>query len=489
MRATAYYLASSVLANALPLVSMPFLTRKLTTAEYGLVALGQIAGLLGFALVNWGLTTAYERNYFKYREQRDHSRSLYWSCSILMWSLGILTVAIGGMAHPGFERWLYHASAPVWLTVFAIFAAIVRGINQLGYTYLRNSEQPRSFAAISIFEGLSVFALTLLFVVVIERGYVGVLEAQALGTLMTAVWLNLRVARELRPSWSWPILRESLRLGYPLTFRTFIGLMNNQFDKYMLGLLSALGQVGIYSLGQRVAQVVFFLMNSFDYVFIPPVYRMMFAAKEGASGSEAKKIATEIGDYLLPFFYLACLASLGLSLFSEEVLLRFSQANYHGAIEISTVLALFYVSLFFGKVNGRQVIFAQKSSWTLALSILTVAISIGYYIPAISWFGAKGAAWATLLAGWTYGAISHWAAQKCFQIEWRYRRYLSIYAFVFAAALLQLILRHNGVPLAPRFVLKVVMVAAYLLFGLRRGYWSTEWLRSALSRRKVPAVN
>ena len=47
------------------------------------------------------------------------------------------------------------------------------------------------------------------------------------------------------------LLKNQLKLSLPLTPTIFFGVINSQFDRYMLGLLSALGGVGIYDIAKK----------------------------------------------------------------------------------------------------------------------------------------------------------------------------------------------------------------------------------------------
>lgn len=68
-----------------------------------------------------------------------------------------------------------------------------------------------------------------------------------------------------------------------------------------------------------------------------------------------------IGRYLTPFAYVSVLVALFIALISEEVVFLLIPLSYHGAIDIIIVLSMYYGFLFFGKLNGNQLIFMKKT--------------------------------------------------------------------------------------------------------------------------------
>ena len=118
----------------------------------------------------------------------------------------------------------------------------------------------------------------------------------------------------------------------------------------MIGLLNTVGGVGVYSIGQKVAYIVFTYMTAIQNVFSPQVYKRMF--EEGEEGGES------VGRYLTPFLYISIAVALLISLFSEEIISILTPESYHDSIDIVIVLSMLYGSYFFGK--QPQLIFAKR---------------------------------------------------------------------------------------------------------------------------------
>jgi O-antigen/teichoic acid export membrane protein len=290
-------------------------------------------------------------------------------------------------------------------------------------------------------------------------GVIGLVYAQLCSGAIIFSVLSYKFITTLKPSFSKSIFIESLKISYPLTPRIFLGVISTQFDKYMIGLVASVGGVGIYSIGQRISNTIFVFMTAIQNVFSPQVYKKMFDLKE--KGGEA------IGKYLTPFAYVCISVALFVSLFSEEIISILTPPSYHGAIDIVIILSMFYGFMFFGKLNGNQLIFTKKTHITSLLTMASICLNVGFNIPFIMKWGAIGAAWATLLAGIISGLISFMVAQHYYKIRWEYKNLTMIYSLFMGSSIFMILMRSYGSAYEVRFVLKFVFVAAYLFLGFK----------------------
>jgi len=310
------------------------------------------------------------------------------------------------------------------------------------------------------------FVLSLFLVAYVDVGVIGIIYAELCAGVLIFVMLSYKFARTLEFALNRSILRESLRISYPLTPRILFGVIGSQCDKYLIGLLASVGGVGMYSIGQKVSYMIATYMTAMYNVFSPRVYEQMFEGK--AEGGES------IGRYLTPFVYMSIAVGFLVSLFSEEVISILTPPSYHGAIDIVTILSVYYGLLFFGMVGGTQLIFARKTHFTSVISIVSIFLSVGLNVIFISKWGAIGAAWATLLAGVVSGSLYFAAAQHYYEIKWEYRRVLGICLTFVGGSVLGIFLRYVGVDYSFRMLVKLVWIWLYVYIGIRSGVITGE---------------
>ena len=450
------YILPVAVGAAIPLITLPIFTRILTKEDYGILALAQVYALFVTSLANFGLTAAYERNFFECREEKRTAELLY---STLLFVL--VTVTLGGLItfilKESLSRWVIGSSEHGDFLFWTYCSTSVMSLKVYFLTFFKNREQAKSFAWYTIDETLLGVLFSLVLVVYAGVGVVGLVWGQLIASLFVFSALSFRFLRVMPPAFNARLLKESIALSYPLTPRIILGVVGSQFDKYMVGLLSTLGGVGIYSIGQKVANVIYTGMTAIQNVFSPQVYRRMFDL--GEQGGES------VGRYLTPFMYLSIALGLVVALFSEEIIWTLTPPSFYGAVDIVAILSMLYGTYFFGK--QPQLLYARKTHITSLLSVVSIGLMIGINIPFIHHWGTLGAAWGMLLAGIISGAISLIVSQHYYEIRWEYGKACAIFSIFFGSTLMIMLMRHLEVAYGFRLLFKIISMAGYGYLGMK----------------------
>lgn len=451
------YLLPIIIGNVLPFFTIPIFTRILTPEDYGVLALAYVYAIFVSGIGNFGMTVVYDRNYFQYRSNRlDAAKLLYSTLLFVILNflfLAGLTYLFRGTLSKLIIGSVEHGNILFW----AFCAQFFVGVNYYYLTYFKNSETAKDFTFYTIAISLVNFIISLFLVAYLRIGVIGLVYAQLCSGLIIFGMLSYKFTTILTPSLSKTIFIESLKISYPLTPLIFFGVIGSQFDKYMIGLLASVGGVGIYSIGQKVAYIVFNYMTAIQNVFSPQVYKRMFDL--------GKKGGAAVGQYLTPFAYVSIALALMISLFSEEIIIILTPESYHGAIDILIILTMFYGSMFFSK--QPQLIFAKKTHITSLLSFVSIILNVAFNIPFIMKWGAIGAAWATLLAGIISFSINFAVSQYYYEIKWEYKKIGAIFTIFYVSAILMILLRNFNIAYEIRLVVKCVSVFYYLYLGVK----------------------
>jgi O-antigen/teichoic acid export membrane protein len=453
------YIAQVFVSSLIPLIALIIFTRILTKEDYGVLALAQVYAIFFSGLANFGMTSAYDRNYFQYRDDKLKMAQLLYS--VLLFII-VNCVLIAGLTHffrEPLAKLIIGSNEYGNILFWAFCAQSFTGMNFYYMTYFKNSEKAKDFAVYTIATGAINFIVSLFFVAYLKTGVIGLPYAQLCSSAAIFTILSYKFTIALSPSISKTVFFESLKISYPLTPRIFLGIISTQFDKYMIGLLNTVGGVGIYSIGQKVSYLVFTFMTAIQNVFSPQVYKKMFDL--GEHGGES------IGKYLTPFVYVCVSFALIISLFSEEVIHILTPVSYHGAVSVVAILSMFYGFMFLGKINGSQLIFMKKTHITSILTLVTVVLNIGLNIPFIIKWGVVGAAWATLLAGVISGLISFAVSQHYYEVKWEYRKVVSIYFIFFISSILIVLSRNFDMDYSIRLLFKATSVSLFTYLGIK----------------------
>jgi O-antigen/teichoic acid export membrane protein len=416
-------------------------------------------------LANFGLGISYERNFFQHTSFEE-SASLLYSVFGLVVALivffGIFTYAFKDV----FARWII--GDPTQGGILFVTYAASAALSLKGYflLFLKNSENAKGHSFYSITENVMITVFSLWMVAGLKAGVIGLAWGQLLGAVVSITVLLVLFVRRMPLAFNGKILRESVLMSIPLIPRLIFKTIGNQFDKYMIGLMSTVGSVGFYSIGQKIANMGFVGMTAFGNVYSPPTYRKMFEA--GEKGGE------EIGRYLTPYMYVSTLFCFVLALFCEEAIWLLTPPEYHPAVEISMILLLYYGILFFGK--QPQLLYKKKTHMISFLSILSIALNIAINIPFIMKWGAIGAAWGTFLAGAASSWISFVVSQRAYEIKWEYGKVIWILGLFLVSVVLLVAMKQFAVGYGIRLVIKLALLGIYLVMGVKGGIVTKERL-------------
>lgn len=477
IRNSVVYLLPVVVGSAIPLLTLPIYTRALTTDDYGAWALALAYATFITGLANFGLTLGYERNFFEHREDPERAQLLYSTLAFVV-VVFVACAAVTWVFRDAIAAALTGSRGHGTLLFCTLCAHTTMSLKAYYLIFFRNTGQAGAHVWYSLDELVGAAVLGVLFVTVFDTGVIGIPLGQLISSSIVLIALTWRFVRELPPAFSARLLKSELVISYPLTPRILVGVAGNQVDKYVLGLLGTLGGVGIYTVGQRLAYVVFGYMTALENVFTPQVYQRMFAL--GPSGGET------IGRYLTPFAYMSILAALGLGLFSEEAIRLLTPEPYHGAIPIAGILCLHYGIMFFGKLP--QLVYAKKTGIISALTVFALVMNTVFNVVFITRWGALGAAVGTLAAGMLSTVLTLAVAQRHYAIRWQYGPLAAIFGVLFAGVIAAVWLYESGAPYLPRLGAKAVALGAYAIVGVALGIISREnvgMARNALRARLV----
>lgn len=466
------YIVPFLVGSVLPIITLPIFTRVLTVEDYGIYALTIVYAVFVSGIANFGLSIGYERNFFENSGDKTKTAALLFStvafviCSTII--LGLITYFFKdplAKLITGSEK---YGSILVW----SFLATAITSLKIYFLTYFKNTENPKSYVWYTVDENLLSVIFSLFFVVYIKLGILGLILGQLIAGSLVFLLLVYKFVRMFPLVFSMTLLKDSLRLSLPLTSRIFFGIIGTQFDKYMIGLLSSVGGVGVYNLGQKIANIVFTFMTAIQNVFSPQVYKRMFDL-DLESGGES------IGKYLTPFIYISIAGGIFVSLFSEEIIVMLTPPSYHGAINVVSILSLLYGTYFFGK--QPQLIYAQKTGIISILTLTGIFLNVVINIPFINLWGFTGAAYGTLLAGIISGVISFWISQKYYHIKWESRKLVAIYSAFFVFTFVTIFLRDYGIDYQFRLMYKIAFAIIYGIIGIWLGYFDKENLAKLTS--------
>jgi len=460
---TLWYFAPTVVGAALPLVTLPLITHALAPAEYGAWVLAVVYGTFISGVGNFGLTVAYERNFFEHQEA-DAAAALLWSTLAFVAAFLTLLVGLSWLAREPLSRWVIaepgHATLFAWTTT----AVCVQSLKMYFLLYLRNRHEARSYAAFSVDETILGAVFTVVFVVWLRAGPVGLALGQLIASALVLLALLVRFSRRVPPRVRAAPLRASLRLSLPLLPRILVGVVGTQFDKWVVGVFGSTSGAAVYAIGQRLANTVFLFATALENAFQPRTYRIMF--ERGAEGG------ADVGRLLTPYAAATVGFALLITLFADEAVALLTSTGYAAAAVVTNILVVHFALMFFGK--QPQLTFAKRTDVISWISLFSVLVTSVLTAAAAHRFGAEAVRGRRRLSGAIVTFVFVIAGQRHYRIGYEKGKLCALYGGLVSASALAIFLQGAAIPATMVYAIKGAVVAAAAIAlsrPLRRLSW------------------
>jgi O-antigen/teichoic acid export membrane protein len=338
-------------------------------------------------------------------------------------------------------------------------AAFVGLWAQMNYEQLtslfRVEERAVAYVTASLVNVALTIAATVLLVVVLHRGAVGVIVGNFTGTLLVYLGLLGYRREQLGLQFDRDLLRRMNRFGWPLVPSALLLWVTNFSDRFFLGQLSGDAEVGLYSVGVRIASVMVLLLTAFRTAWPAFAYSIQ-------SDDEAKRTYAWVLTYLIAG---ATWVATGLALLSPWIVQVVAKSTFWeasrvvGLLAFSTVAFAGYIVISIG--IGR----ARRTQFNWVITGLAAAVNIALNLTLIPPYGMMGAAVATVVAYAVMFAGMAWWSNRIYPVPYQWRRVLTAAAAGIALAVTGKLVG-GGLPVAALLALAYPLVLLPLGFYL-----------------------
>ena len=458
------YGLGGLVSRILAVFLLPLYTRYLSPSDYGkvetLVALSTVLGIV----LRMGITSALFRFYFDSPEP-EHRRLVLRTSFWFTMGMATLGLVAGVALSPEISTWLF-GSSDDWELVAAAFVNIWVNMNYEQLTSLfRLEERSTAFVAASLTNIFLTVGVTLVLVVGFETGPIGVIVGNFAGTLLVYLALVGFRREQLGLQFDRRLLRQMNRFGVPLMPTAIFLWVTNFSDRLFLVRLADTTEVGLYSVGVRIASAMVLILTAFRLAWPAFAYSI-------DDDREAKRTYAFVLTYLV---LLTTWVATGLALLSPWIVEWIAAPDFEsssrvvGPLAFSTVAFAGYIVVAIGV--GR----ARRTQFNWVVTGAAAAVNIALNLLLIPRYGMMGAAVATIAAYATMFLGMAWWAQRIYRVPYQWRRVATAAGAGIALAALGK-LAAGGLPVA------IVLSLAYPLALLPLGFY-LPGERKAISTR------
>ncbi len=284
------YALSVLVTKGMSLLTIPLVTRYLSTHDYGQLelvsSLIEVAGIV--------LTFSVADVLFRLVPQNDEAGSKRAAAAIAGGAI-VLAVTIGALLQGAlWTTSLLPAGIDVRMVSVGLFTASLSALIELPLAWLRSRTQPRRFL---VFTGSRSLLQAGLMALTLTQGYgaLGILVGNCAVDCLLATGLLIRQARATGISLDLQIFARAVRYGAPLVCSALAMFVLGACDRWFLVASVTAGEIALYALAAKLAMIVALAVQPFGLWW----YARRISVLRSESGLARSADAVAVGFLLL----------------------------------------------------------------------------------------------------------------------------------------------------------------------------------------------
>lgn len=451
---SAIYGLSNILGKAIGFLLIPLYTHYISPDDYGVLELLDLTITMIGMFVGMGLASAVAKFYFDFNEKSARDLVVSTALTVLVIAAAGLTVLVWQFAPLLANLVLGNANYAVYVKIsLATFAC--NAILEIPLTYIRAREKSVFFGAISICRLLMALSLNIFFIVVLQRGILGILYSGLITSLLFGIGLVLWILRDVGIKVSIPLAWSMILFGTPLIINNLGMFVINFGDRFLLKTSASLSDVGVYSLGYKIGMglVSFLIGQPFFLIWSVRRYKLV----------KERHGLDRYGQVFLLYMLLLLFVCLAITAFSREMITLLAPSEYQAAWEIMPIIAFAYLFREMSDFFRGAFMICSKTRWIGILTTIVTIFCVLNYLVLIPRFHSVGAAIATLLTFIFMAMLNGYYAQKIMPVNYRFRKILILLALYSAMGGWCIMISMQGVSITAACAKATIVVVTAIL--------------------------
>lgn len=401
------YFTSNIINKSIPFLLLPVLTKYLTPAEYGIIAIFQVLITFASPLIGINLSGNISRNFFdKSKEQVAQIVSNLFIILLTSFVISVFFLGVYSLFYNDFLgidiKWLFAIPIIIFFHM----------ITQFNITILRNSRKAISYGIYHIVSTILDISSALYFIVICGMGWEGRAFSIIFASIIIGLASFIHIVKTgyLKINYNKDTIRIILGISIPLIFYSIGSIVINMSDRIIIDRLLGKGAVGLYAVGYSFGAIISLFTSAFNNDWSAWIYKQFAQINE-----ERKKLIVKcIYLYSFGIIFLAIVMTY-ISYFLIDIM---TDPRFHTAKEYVIWVSLGYA------INGMyQLIFPffNQTGKTRPLAVIWISVAIVNLLLTylfVKQNGAIGAAQATLISFILIFIITWLKLMKIYSMPW-----------------------------------------------------------------------
>ena len=407
IKSLSIYTGANILNAAAPFLLLPLLTRYLSPADFGIVAMFQV--ILSFILPFSGLNAegAVSRQYFE--KDKIDLPTYIGNAFILLFTgsvIVLLTLLLFGKNVESLTSFPFG-----WMGIIGLCAA-GQNISEIGLALWQVQYRAFHYALFRIARTISDIGISVFLVVYLKKNWEGRIEGQFISTIVFSVltliilyngkWIRLKINKAY--------MINCLEFGIPLIPHVVGAIIIAMSDRIFITRMVGLSEAGLYAAGYQIGMIIGLFQNSFNQAWVPWFYEKLKQKNE--------KTNLNIVKFTYAYF-IVILAGAGLlSLIAPSLCTYFLGKDFSSA-----EIYVFWISLGFAfngmyKMVVNYFFYIQKTYMVSVITFITAGLNIFLNYCFIKMNGAIGAAQATMISFFVQFLLVWSISTRAYHMPW-----------------------------------------------------------------------
>jgi O-antigen/teichoic acid export membrane protein len=450
------YSLGNITNKVIGLILLPVYLKELTVAEYGMLGILEVTLQVVIAFFGFSIHQSFNR-WFWDKDYHSKQGSIYFTTLVFSLFSAALMVIFLSFFSEKFSYLLLNSEKYSYLLMLMIGSASLQIIKRIPLSMMRLQRRAIRFVVSNVIQLIITLLLTIYFIVYQGKKLDGIFEAQIIGFAFLLLFNAKYILDNIHPVFEKNILKEMIDYSFPLMISALGGVLLSVADRFFIKFIEGLENIGVYSLGFKIANVLKLVFIQSVFSAINPLrFRMM-------NDSDHPRFYSKIMTYsVFGFLFL----QMGLMYFSKELLFLLAENKQHwtytqinGAVHIIPVLC--FAQLF--EILRRNVRFGlnivKKTKIVSVVMLFSASMNIVLNMLFISLLGTIGAAIATLAAQIIFFALIYHYAQKYYYIPYELKKVFLMIGVVIVLTIFAYSI--NSIILIPRLIIKFLLIVSF----------------------------
>lgn len=403
---------------------VPILTRALPPSEYAIWELVLAYSQTAVLVLVFGMDGALARFFYEQPDRQARIRMVSTSLAFRLTLGAVAWLALSLAARPlagalvggeAYGRYVLIGAGALPFTLIWLFCNDV----------LRVTFQPWKFVVLNLVQVLLIAGLSILFVVVQDRGVIGVFYGRLAADAAAAAVGLVLIRHAVRPWFRREVLRRMLGYGAPLVPGAMAFGLVTGADRFFLQRTRSLEEVAVYAVAMKFFAFVTMGVSGFQMAYGP------FAFARAGDRDAPQTYARVLGLFVA----LSSLGALLVTAVAPDVLRWAAPPEYAGAARPAAWLAFAAVAQGAYYVASVGIGLALRTPLLVVSSVVAAVVAVAGNAWLAPRFGPYGAALATT-AAYTAAAVSTYVlAQRVYRLPYRGLAALVIFGLALGCAL------------------------------------------------------